>query len=258
MVTRSKNGIYKPKVLHVKLDYSVTEPLSYVVAAKHPQWVVAMDSKFQSLQKQHTWSLVPLPSNKNIVTCKWVYRLKKHADGSIARYKARLVAKGYLQQHGLDFDEIFSPVVKPTTMRLLLALVVHHGWELRQLDVSNSFLHGILKEVVYMKQPQGYVDPQFPSYVCLLRRALYGLKQALRAWFERFTIHLFHIGFSALRADGNLFIYSHDGHLVFLLLYVDDVILTSSDKAFTTSIIQLLSSTFDLKDLGLLHYFLGL
>ena len=120
--------------------------------------------------------MVPLSSNKNIVTCKWVYRLKKHADGSIARYKARLVAKGYLQQHGLDFDEIFSPVVKPTTMRLLLTLAVHHGWELRQLDVSNAFLHGILKEEVYMKQPQGYVDPQFPSYVCLLRRALYGLK----------------------------------------------------------------------------------
>ena len=153
MVTRSKHGIYKPKVLHVKLDYSVTEPPSYAVAAKHPQWVVAMDSEFQSLQKQHTWSLVPLPANKNIITCKWVYRLKKHADGSIARYKARLVARGYLQQHGLNFDETFSPVVKPTTVRLLLALAVHHGWELRQLDVSNAFLHGILKEEIYMKQP---------------------------------------------------------------------------------------------------------
>ena len=87
-----------------------------------------------------------------------------------------------------------------------------------------------------MKQPQGYVDPQFPSHVCL-HKALYGLKQASKAWFERFTTHLFHIGFSASEVDGNLFIYSHDGHLVFLLLYVDDIILTSSDKAFTTSII---------------------
>ena len=144
-------------------------------------------------------------------------------------------------------------MVKPTTVRLLLALAVHHGWELRQLDVSNTFLHGILKEEVYMKQPKGYVDPQFPSHVCLFHKALYGLKQALRAWFERFTTHLFHIGFSALKADGNLFIYSHDGHLVFLLLYVYDIILTSSDKAFTAPIIHLLSSTFDLKDLGLLH-----
>ena len=112
--------------------------------------------------------MVPLPTKKNVVTCKWVYKLKRHADGSIARYKARLMARGYLQQFGLDYDETFSPVVKPATVRLLLALAVNNGWELRQLDV-------------YTRQPQGYVDPQLPHHVCLLRKALYGLKQAPRA-----------------------------------------------------------------------------
>lgn len=112
-----------------------------------------MDSEFQSLQKQRTWSLVPLLDYKNVVTCKWVYRLKRNADGSIARYKARLVARGYPQQYGVDYDETCSPMVKPTIVRLLLALVVNNGRELRQLDVSNAFLHGILKEEVYMRQP---------------------------------------------------------------------------------------------------------
>ena len=125
--------------------------------------------------------MVPLPTNKNVVTCKWVYKLKRRVDGSIARYKARLVARGYLQQFGLDYDETFSPMVKPATVRLLLALAVNNGWELRQLDVSNAFLHGILKEEVYMRQPQGYVNPQLPHHVCLIHKALYGLKQAPRA-----------------------------------------------------------------------------
>ena len=111
-----------------------------------------------------------------MVTCKWVYKLKRHVDGFITRYKARLVARGYLQQYGLDYDETFSPVVKLAIVRLLLALTVNNGWELRQLDMSNAFLHGILKEEVYMRQPQGYVDPQFPHHVCLLPKALYGLK----------------------------------------------------------------------------------
>lgn len=151
MVTRSKHGINKPKTLVVKHDYTVTKPPSYSIAAKHPQWVVAMDSEFQSLQKQRTWSLVPLLAHKNVVTCKWVYRLKRNADGSSARYKARLVARGYLQQYGVDYDETFSPILKPTTLRLLLALTVNNDWELRQLDVSNAFLHGFLKEEVYMR-----------------------------------------------------------------------------------------------------------
>ena len=149
-------------------------------------------------------------------------------------------------------------MVKPTTVRLLLALAVKYGWPFKQLDVSNAFLHDILKEVVYMAQPQGYVDQSCPNHVCLLHKALYGLKQAPKAWFERFTSQLLHVGFVAFRVDGNLFIYNHASHLVFLLLYVDDIIVTGNHPDFISSLLGVLSNDFDLKDLGRLHYFLGL
>ena len=131
--------------------------------------------------------MVPLPLSKNVVGCKWVYKLKTHSDGSIARYKARLVAKGFHQQYGIDFTETFNPVIKPPTVRLILSLAVSLNWPLRQLDVKNAFLHGTLKEEVYMTQPQGYIDPIHPQYVCKLHKSIYGLKQAPRAWFKSFT-----------------------------------------------------------------------
>ena len=109
-----------------------------------------MQDEYDDLIRQGTWPLVPPPVNHNIVGCKWVYKLKTHSDGSIARYNARLVAKGFHQQYGVDFDETFSPVVKPPIARMILSLGVSLNWPSRQLDVSNAFLHGILKEEVYM------------------------------------------------------------------------------------------------------------
>ena len=140
-----------------------------------------MDVEFQALQRQQTWSLVSAPPNVNLVGCKWVFKLKLNSDDSILRYKARLVAKGFHQQAGIDYHETFNPVIKSATMRLVLAIVVSYNWTLRQLDVSNAFLHGVLKEDVYMQQPPSYVDPIHPSYVCKLHKSLHGLKQAPRA-----------------------------------------------------------------------------
>jgi hypothetical protein len=142
MQTRSKNGIVKPKLGYAaQTYYSITEPTTYSTASKHPQWYNAMNEEFQALQKQGTWTLVPATSSKNIVGCKWVYKLKYNSDGSISRYKARLVAKGFHQQYGVDFDETFSPVVKPPTVRLILSLATSLNWPLRQLDIKNAFLH---------------------------------------------------------------------------------------------------------------------
>jgi hypothetical protein len=259
MQTRSKLGIFKPKTCYkAQLDYTLIEPPSFKIATQISQWCQAMQDEYDALIRQGTWSLVPPPRNHNIVGCKWVYKLKTHSDGSLARYKARLVAKGFHQQHGIDFDETFSPVIKPPTVRMILSLAVSLNWPLRQLDVSNAFLHGILKEEVYMSQPQGYINAQHPDYVCRLHKSIYGLKQAPRAWFERFTGQLLQFGFTASAADSSLFIYRSNTIIAYLLLYVDDIVLTSNTPTFLDTLIQHLSSIFELKDLGSLHYFLGI
>ncbi|KAM1781960.1 hypothetical protein ACFX11_040472 [Malus domestica] len=196
MQTRSKNGISMKKVFLSTLaaskdvDLSFCEPLTYKSALKSSVWFQAMQEEINALHGQGTWSLVPLPVHKNLVGCKWVFKIKRHSDGSIARHKARLVAKGFSQEPGIDYNDTFSPVVKPTTVRIVLALTAHFKWSLRQLDVKNAFLHGILQEEVYMAQPLGFEDPSNPFLVCKLHKSLYGLKQAPRAWNDHFTTFL--------------------------------------------------------------------
>lgn len=217
-----------------------------------------MVEEFNALLKNHTWSLVPPSQYQNIVGCKWVFRIKHKSDGSIERYKARLVAKGFHQQPGIDYDETFSPVVKPATIRTVLSIAISNGWSIRQLDVKNAFLHGFLKEEVFMSQPPGFVDPEKPHFVCKLHKALYGLKPAPRAWFNRFSSYLLNIGFFQSLADSSLFIYRCSSHTIYLLLYVDDIVVTGSDSHQLILFLDLLGREFDIKDLGGLSYFLGL
>ena len=144
-----------------------------------------MHSEYDALLRNETWHLVPPLPSQNVIDCKWVYKVKQKSDGTVDRYKARLVAKGFKQRYGLDYEDTFSPVVKAATIRLVLSLAVSKQWSIRQLDVQNAFLHGVLEEDVYMKHPPGFVDPMLPHYVCKLDKSLYGLKQAPRAWFAR-------------------------------------------------------------------------
>ncbi|MFS8002612.1 putative RNA-directed DNA polymerase [Helianthus anomalus] len=205
-----------------------------------------------------TWTLVPPVPNANVVDCKWVYRLKRDEKGNIKRYKARLVAKGFSQQPGIDYHETFSPVVKSTTVRVVLSLAVTRQWPLRQLDVQNAYLHGDLKETVYLRQPPGFIDPQKPNHLCLLHKSLYGLKQAPRAWFNRLSGALLQLGFHGSKTDPSLFIYSHHGILMYMLVYVDDIILTGNNPQLINNTIKRLSTTFALQDMGRLSYFLGI
>lgn len=217
-----------------------------------------MTDEYNALIKNGTWSLVPHKPTMNVVDCKWVYKIKRDQTGAIKRYKARLVAKGFHQQPGIDYHETFSPVVKPTTIWVVLSLVVTKQWPLRQLDVQNAFLHGDLQETVYLKQPAGFIDQQRPDHVCLLHKSLYGLKQAPRAWFTRLSTALHSLGFRGSKTDPSLFIYSAHGILLYMLVYVDDIILTGNNSQAIDRVVHSLGTTFAIQDMGALSYFLGI
>uniref|UniRef100_A0A2N9G068 Integrase catalytic domain-containing protein n=1 Tax=Fagus sylvatica TaxID=28930 RepID=A0A2N9G068_FAGSY len=256
MITRRKAREHSCHIVLKPTDPN--EPKSIKSALQSPHWLQAMRDEILALQKNHTWVLVPRQSDMNIVGSRWVFKTKLKSDGSIERFKARLVAKGYNQLEGLDFHETFSPVVKSTTIRLVLSLATTKGWPLRQLDVKNAFLHGHLKEVVYMEQPPGFSDSSCPTHVCRLHKAIYGLKQAPRAWFDRFSSFLLHLGFYCSPADSSLFVFRSSSHIILLLVYVDDIIVTSNHSSSLSTLITKLSSEFSMKDLGPLHYFLGI
>ncbi|CAA7043620.1 unnamed protein product [Microthlaspi erraticum] len=182
MITRSKLGITKPHQC-LCLHTTTVSPLpkSHIEAAKDPNWNPAMGDEYSALINMGTWSLVPRPKSAKVVCSLWNYRHKFDAGGKLARHKARLLANGKSQQSGVDCDDRFSPVVKPGTIHAVLDVATAKNWPLRQLDVKNTFLHGDLKETVYMHQLPGFKDPTKPDHVCLLHKSLYGLKQAPRA-----------------------------------------------------------------------------
>jgi hypothetical protein len=216
-----------------------------------------METEFSPLERNKTWHLVPPQKGTNIIDCKWVYKIKTMQDGSLDRYKAHLVAKGFQQRYDIDYEDTFSPVVKAATIRIVLSIAVIKGWFLRQLDVQNAFLHGDLEEV-YMRQPPVFEDKTHPSYVCKLDKALYGLKQAPRAWYVKLSKKLRDLGFKGSKVDTSLFYYNKNGISMFILVYVDDIIVASSTQEVMTALLKDLKRDFSLKDLGELHYFLGI
>ena len=183
-----------------------------------------MKTEFTAQQHNQTWKLVPRSTFMNVISCKWVFKLKHKYDGSIERYKARLVAKGFKHEDGFDYDETFSPVIKITTVRILLSLAISQRWLIHQLDVSNAFLHGELQETIFMEQPPGFINTAFPHHVCQLNKSLYGLKQAPRAWFLKLSTYLLSLGFSTSKTDTSLFFKYHNHIPYFFFIYVDDIL----------------------------------
>ena len=241
--------------------YTITsEPLTYEEAMAAPDrelWLQAMHAEMASLLSNCTWTLEQTPPGIKTISAKWVFKLKLDSNGNIERYKARLVAKGFMQREGVDFNEVFAPVSKHTTLRVLLSLVASLDLELRQLDVTTAFLNGDLEETIYMKQPPGFEEGG-PGISCHLHRSLYGLRQAPRAWHTKLKLELEAMGFVASDADPGLFILRSTFGTVYQLVYVDDLLLASKSSAAVDNVIKAIQSTFAVRDLGDATYFIGM
>jgi hypothetical protein len=226
-------------------------------ATSEQVWQDAMTEEYQSILKNDVWDIVPRPKGKSVVTSKWIYKIKHAVDGSIEKYKARFVARGFSQVKGVDYDETFAPVARHTSIRSIIALVASMGWKLHQMDVKTVFLNGEIEDEVYIEKPEGFVIHNKKSHVCRLKKALYGLKQAPCAWYEKMDGFLMSLGFSKSVVDPNLYYHIVGNECLILVLYVDDLFLTGSERLIAESK-QALTTKFEMKDLGMMHYFLGL
>ncbi|MED6199745.1 hypothetical protein PIB30_116674 [Stylosanthes scabra] len=216
-----------------------------------------MEEELSALELNRTWTLVDCPPKVKSIGCKWVYKIKRLPDGSIQRYKARLVAKGFTQTEGVDFLETFSPVVKPATIRVVLALASIRQWPVQQLDVNNAFLHGDLSEIVYMALPPSFSSNQ-PNQCCRLLKSLYGLRQSSRMWYAKLSTLLISCGYQQTDFDYNLFIKIENKEISLLLVYVDDILITRNSPSEMATIKKILDDHFKIKDLETLKYFLGI
>ncbi|XP_039011611.1 uncharacterized protein LOC120140699 [Hibiscus syriacus] len=215
MVTRSKHGIFKPKVLLAMEDTVI--PTDIHQDMKSSKWTSAVHNELAALQRNGTWTLVPLPIGRTTVGCKWLFKQKKNPDGSIQRYKARLAAKD-----------------------------ITNKWPLRHVDVNNAFLHGDWNEEVFMQQPPGFeqLAEDETKLVCKLHKALYGLRQAPRNWNNKLKDSLLQMGFQMSREYASLFISLAQGEVTYILVYVDDIVITGQSVTAIERVVQSLKLNF--------------
>nr|AAU90089.1 putative polyprotein [Oryza sativa Japonica Group] len=234
------------------------EPFSFKEAEKEQCWMKAMEEEMSSIEGNNTWFLCDLPSDHRAIGLKWVYKIKRSAEGEILKYKARLVAKGYVQQQGIDYEEVFAPVARMETVRLLVALAAHEGWQIHHMDVKSAFLNGELEEDVYVVQPPGFVVEHKENKVLKLKKALYGLKQAPRAWYAKLDSTLANLDFVRSATENAVYTRGEGNARLVVGVYVDDLIITGALGTEIAKFKEQMRSMFSMSDLGLLSYYLGM
>ena len=232
-------------------------PAEALKGAKSQEWMDAMDDEYRSLVENGTWELVELPSNRKAIGCKWLFKSKRDEKGDIVRHKARLVAQGFTQKYGVDFDEVFAPVAKQVTMRTLLTIASRRKMIVKHVDVKTAYLHGILDETIYMKQPEIYHSGG-ANVVCRLKKSLYGLKQSARVWNQRIDSVFKSMQFKPSKADPCLYVRMKNGRISYILIYVDDVIIATQTEEEFNEIFGVLQENFTMTNLGDIKHFLGL
>ncbi|GJR08620.1 putative ribonuclease H-like domain-containing protein [Tanacetum coccineum] len=236
---------------------SQEEPKRVSKALSDPAWVEAMQEELLQFKLQNVWVLVDLPKGHRAIGTKWVYRNKKDERGIVVRNKARLVAQGHTQEEGIDYDEVFAPVARIEAIRIFLAYASFMGFTVYQMDVKSAFLYGQIEEEVYVCQPPGFEDPDHPDKVYKVVKALYGLHQAPRAWYDTLATYLLSNGFKRGQIDQTLFIKSHQGHILLVQIYVDDIIFGSTKKEFVVkSLRSLMKDKFQMEFLSAGTYLL--
>jgi transposase InsO family protein len=250
------DNIITAAILDVEVDpKSLAEAQS---SPNWPRWKEAMDRELTTLEKAGTWVDVPRPSDKNIVGSKWVYCVKRKADGSVDKYKARLVARGFTQIYRVDYFTTFSPVAKLSSFCTILAIAARHDWEIESFDFNAAYLNGELDddEEIYMHPPPGYDTDS--DFVKRLRKALYGLKQAGRKWYDTLLRALADIGFSVSQADPGVFIAKIGNDILILAVHVDDCVFTGSSALLITEYKEKINSCYAFSDLGPINWLLGI
>ncbi|GJT91928.1 putative ribonuclease H-like domain-containing protein [Tanacetum coccineum] len=237
---------------------SQEEPKKVIQALKDPSWIEAMQDELLQFKLQKVWTLVDLPNGKRAIGTKWVYRNKKDERGIVIKNKARLVAQGYTQEEGIDYDEVFAPVARIEAIRLFLAYASFKDFVVYQMDVKSAFLYGKIEEEVYVCQPLGFEDLDFPDRVYKVEKALYGLHQAPRAWYETLSTYLLDNGFQRGKIDKTLFIRRVKSDILLVQVYVDDIIFGSTKKSLCIEFEKMMHKKFQMSSMGELTFFLGL
>ena len=240
---------------------SEDDPINYKEALEDvdvQEWQKAMDREMESMYSNSVWSLVEAPKGIEPIGCKWIYKRKRGSDGKVETFKARLVAKGYTQKEGIDYEETFSPVAMLKSIRILLAVAASLDYEIWQMDVKTAFLNGNLNKDIYMQQPEGFKAKGKEHMVCKLQRSIYGLKQASRSWNIRFDQAITSFGFEKSPDEPCVYKRIQAQKIVFLVLYVDDILLIGNDKQVLSGVKDWLHKQFDMKDLGEANYILGI